>query len=300
MERVRTVMVATVGGQPQVVTFALDALLAQGVSVEEIYLLHLSPRNPRVAASLKRLLAEFEAGIYRAANHPCRVHRVPLKDGVNVLEDIRNQRESQAVLGSVQQLLMELKRQGHAVHLCVAGGRRVVALLAVSAAALLCDHRDRVWHIYTPDAIRAQAEEGAIMHVPPEAGVRLVPVPLVPWGEYFPALRSLALGGEETLARHLRRLSAEEERRCQTVWARLTPRQQDVLRAFARGLRPQEVAQTLGVSLNTVNSHKTAILAECRNAWDMEEGSWLDYRFLREQFAPFFRHRPLQGELDSG
>ncbi len=293
-------MVATVGGQPQVVTFALDALLAQGVPVEEIYLLHLSPRNPRVAASLKRLLAEFQDGVYLAANHPCRVRRVPLKDGVNILEDIRNQRESQAVLGSVQRLLMDLKRQGHAVHLCVAGGRRVVALLAVAAAALLCDHRDRVWHIYTPDAIRAQAEEGAIMHVPPEAGVRLVPVPLVPWGEYFPTLRSLALGGEASLDRHLRRLSAEEERRCREVWARLTPRQQAVLRAFARGLRPQEVAEELGVSLHTVNSHKTAVLAECRNAWGMEEGSWLDYHFLRDQFGPFFRHQQAQDDLGSG
>ena len=50
-----SVMVATIGGQPQVVTFALDALLARGEQVREVVVLHLSPRNPRFGRALSRL-----------------------------------------------------------------------------------------------------------------------------------------------------------------------------------------------------------------------------------------------------
>jgi CRISPR-associated protein Csx14 len=35
-------LIATIGGQPQVVTFALDALLAQGEEIAEVYIVHLT------------------------------------------------------------------------------------------------------------------------------------------------------------------------------------------------------------------------------------------------------------------
>jgi len=72
-----------------------------------------------------------------------------------------------------------------------------------------------------------------------------------------------------------------------TLNAEASLRQRDTLLAFARGLTPQDVAEHLHVSLSTVNSHKTAILAECRIAWQLAEEARLDYRFLRERFAGF-------------
>jgi CRISPR-associated protein Csx14 len=71
------------------------------------------------------------------------------------------------------------------------------------------------------------------------------------------------------------------------VYARLSPRQRAVLHAFAAGQRPDEVAAALHITLSTVNSHKTAILAECRIAWALAEEQPLDYRFVRERFAGF-------------
>jgi CRISPR-associated protein Csx14 len=47
------------------------------------------------------------------------------------------------------------------------------------------------------------------------------------------------------------------------------------------------VAEALHISLSTVNTHKTAILAECRIAWGLAEDERLDYRFLKEHFAGF-------------
>lgn len=280
-------MVATLGGQPQVVTFALDALLARGEPIREVVILHLSPENPRVRQALALLTAEFPNDHYQ--DRPCRFRAVPVRTGREELIDIRNAAEADVAWSAVHELIATLKAQGRRLHLCIAGGRRLLALLAMSAAMLHFGHRDRMWHIYTPDVLLKQAQEGAIMHVESQDGVRLIQVPLAPWGAYFPQLRQLAQASPaQVLAAQTHWLDQVEQTRCRLVLTQLTPRQGEVLQAFARGLNPQEVAETLCIALNTVDTHKTVILTECRNAWEIAEDAWLDYHFLSEKFGPYF------------
>lgn len=280
-----TILIATVGGQPQIVTFALDALLAQGEPITQLYLLHLTPPNPRWQQSIQKVLAEFEQQHYHG--RPCRVHRCPILDGTTPLPEIRNEREAEIAGQTIRSLLARLKVEGHKLHLCVAGGRRMLALLVTSAAMLLCDHQDRLWHMYTPEATQARALAGAVMHAQPGDGVQLIPAPLVPWGAYFPALRALALPPAQAVAQQIGQLSATNDLQCRQVYQALTERQQEILTAFVRGNTPQDVAEALHISLSTVNSHKTAILAECRIAWGLAEDARLDYRFFKEHFAGF-------------
>jgi len=281
-------MMATLGGQPQVVTFALDALLARGESIREVVVLHLSPENPRVRQALTLLAAEFPNDHYQ--DRPCRLRPIPVRAGRDQLPDIRNAAEADVAWAAVHELIATLKAQERRLHLCIAGGRRLLALLAMSAAMLHFGHRDRMWHIYTPDEFLDQAQEGAIMHAVPQNGVQLIPVPLAPWGAYFPQLRQLAQAPPpaQVLATQTHWLGEMERKRCRQVLTQLTPRQTEVLQAFARGLSPQAVAEELCVTLATVDSHKTVLLAECRNAWEMPEDAWLDYHFLHEKFGLYF------------
>jgi CRISPR-associated protein Csx14 len=134
--------------------------------------------------------------------------------------------------------------------------------------------------------------------------VRLIQVPMLPWGAYLPGLRVLArtpgapgegddvpVSPAAVLALHGQLMAPQERERCRRVLAALTPRQSEVLRAFAGGGTPQDVAESLYITLKTVDSHKTAILAECRLAWAMPADHWLDYHFLRERFGWFFESR---------
>lgn len=283
----KTVMVATLGGQPQVVTFALDGLLSRGEPVEEVYVLHLSPEQPGARQSLARLAQEFANDQY--AGRPCRFRRVALANGAGPLTDIRNAADAEATLQTVRSLLAELKTQGCRLHLCISGGRRLIGLLVTSIAALLCDHQDTLWHMHTPDAFRARAEGGAVMHAEPQDGVQLIQVPLAPWGAYFPQLRAMALPLQQALAQEMNSLSTVNDPACRAVYDRLSERQREVLLALARGLTPQEVAEMLHITLSTVNTHKTTILAECRNAWALADEMRLDYRFVRERFAGFLQ-----------
>lgn len=286
-----TSLLAPVGGQPQVITFAIDSLLRMGEEIDEVYLLHLAPQEPRLNHALHCLYREFQDDRY--AGRLCRLRRVPLAGaGALPLADIRTATDAEIAWQTARGLIGDLKQQGHRLHLCVAGGRRVMGLMMLAAASLLCDHQDRLWHLYTPTALRQQAAEGAILHAPPDSGVALIPVPMAPWGAYFPALRAMAQAPQEAVAREMGWLRSGDDRRCEAVLTSLTRRQKETLAAFARGLRPQEVAAALGVTLGTVNAHKTAILAECRIAWEVAPEERVDFHFIAQHFGPHLRGQP--------
>jgi CRISPR-associated protein Csx14 len=281
-------LVATTAGGPQIVTFALDELLQRGEAIHEVIVVHLSPQaDPLTGQALVKLTAEFPDDHY--TGQPCRLRFFPIRRGSSKLDDIRDDAAVNVAWSAIYELISSLKTQGRHLHVCITGGRRMLALLAMSAAMLHFDHHDRLWHMYTPSEFLERARNGAIMHARPEDGVRLLQVPLVPWGAYLPALRALAQASPvEIVAAQTRWLDSAERARCRAVAERLTTRQSDVLRAFADGQSPQEVAETLCVTVKTVHAHKTVILGECRNGWELPEDARLDYHFLREKFGRYF------------
>jgi CRISPR-associated protein Csx14 len=284
-----SILVATMAGGPQVVTFALDELLQRGEVIHEVIVIHLSPQaDPLTGQALTKLMAEFPDDRY--AGQPCRLRFFPIRKDSRRLDDIRDDAAVNVAWSTIYELIASLKTQGRHLHVCISGGRRMLALLAMSAAMLHFDHRDRLWHMYTPSEFLERARDGAIMHARPEDGVRLLQVPLVPWGAYLPALRALAQASPmEVVAAQTRWLDSAERAHCRAVVEQLTPRQLDVLRAFADGQSPQEVAETLCVTVKTVHAHKTVILSECRNAWEFPQDARLDYHFLREKFGRYFQ-----------
>ena len=288
-QKTGSTLVATMAGGPQVVTFALDQLLQRGEVIEEVIVVHLSPQmDPLTGQALVKLAAEFPDDHY--LGRACRLRLFPIRQGGKRLDDIRDDAAINVAWSAIYELIASLKTQGRHLHVCITGGRRMLALLAMSAAMLHFDHHDRLWHMYTPSEFLEQARDGAIMHARLEDGVQLLQVPVVPWGAYFPALRALAQASPmEVVAAQTRWLDSAERARCRAVVERLTPRQLDVLRAFAAGQSPQEAAETLYVTVKTVHAHKTVILSECRNAWELPEDPRLGYHFLREKFGRYFQ-----------
>ncbi len=282
------VLVVTLGGQSQVVTLALDALLDQGYAIGELIVVHLSEQNPRYQAALAQLASAFASGVYR--DHPLRYRPYPVLLGGAPVSDIHSEASTDAVLNTFHHLLQHLKQQSISVHLCISGGRRMLGVLAMSAALIHFDYGDRIWHLYSTDAIRTQTHEGTLLHLPPGTpGVRLLPVPVRPWGYLFSALRvSPDADARAAMASQDAALAVAEDARCQLVYDRLTPRRRDVLRAFAEGLTPQQVANKLSIELSTVSSHQTAIYQECQAVWDLPATTKVDYRWVRDAFARFF------------
>lgn len=177
------IALVTMGGQAQVVTFTVDSLLAMGEPLSGVLVLHLSPEDPRVRRALTQLSAEFAGGRYQG--RPLEFRRIPVQADGRPLAAITDGREAEAAWALARDLLTELKGEGRALHICIAGGPRLLGLTLTTAAMLQCDHQDRLWHLYTPPELRERSREGAVLHPPPDAGVRLIPVPFVPWGSIF-------------------------------------------------------------------------------------------------------------------
>lgn len=271
-------MLATLGGQPQVITFALDFLLDRGEVITEVIVLHLS--GPRINQALARVSAEFTGDQYRG--QPCRLRMMPLRAGDERLHDIQSEADAQAAHTMLRDVMASLKRERQRLHICVGGGRRIMALLLMSAAMFQGDYQDRLWHIYTPDAIKEQARDGALMHVPPDAGMRLIAVPFAPMAMYFPGLRDLTQPTPAPL------IDSVTRTRCEEVINALTPRELEVLRVLAAGHRPQEAARELSISINTLETHKRKLFELCRAAWPDQDT--VRYHHLADWFGPYFAH----------
>lgn len=277
MEQVTgTILVATLGGQPQVITFTLDELLARGFLIREVIILYLAAEGGRVNRALERLQAEFEGDRYRG--QPCRLRPMPIRVGLNRLHDIQNDQDVVTTSDMLRELISRLKRERYQLHVCLSGGRRMMALLLVPLAMTHFGYGDRLWHLYTPAEFQAQARDGQVMHARPEDGVRLLQVPFVPLG---------ALGGSASLDQPAAQPDQTAWSRCRAVLVKLSQRQRDVLRLLASGQTPQQVANQLSISIKTFNSHNSAILAECRLVWEVPPEQRLDYHFIQSHFGPF-------------
>jgi CRISPR-associated protein Csx14 len=283
----KTTLAVTLGGQPQVVTFMLDALLARRECIDQVVVTYLSG-SPRCTTAFQRLTEEFSGDHYQGK--PCRLRAAPLRLRGENLVDVSEPTAVEAVRQHFFDLLAGLKAQGQRVHLGLSGGRRIMALMALEAAMQHLTPADRLWHIHTKPELAAADRDGRLMHAGEKHTITLLPVSFVPWASYFPALRSLLqTSGEAVRASILNWLEPEEWDRCAQVWQSITLRQQDVLRALAGGLSRPQAADELYIAVTTIDTHQRAILDECSKHWNNDEKIKFDANFLRERFGPFLK-----------
>lgn len=291
------VLIATLGGKPQVVTFALDCLLALNTPITHVFAVHLSG-DPRIQRALGKLDTELSS--YNKPReiklHPIAIHAPrytpenpsPLTLG-KALEHIDDPEAATAIWLTMHRLISTLKSNDASIDLCLAGGPRLISLQALSVATLLFTPRDRCWHLYTPEELRKLAGEGDIMHLKQESGMRLISVPFVPMGMIFPNLQmAMYLSPEQIVAERTQYISDLEVQHCRNVAQQLTKRQRDVLHAFACApaeASVNDVANQMNIAVATVNTHKSAILQCCRNEWVLLPDLALTHHFLHDKFG---------------
>ncbi len=289
-------LVATLGGKPQVVTFTLDLLLQQNIPISEVIVVHLATaQDPRIERSIQLLKNEFRGDRY-SNGQTIHFHHHILRHNGLPLEEITDEASADDVLNELHELILNLKERHCIVHFSISGGRLLLSLFSMSAAILSFEHEDRMWHIYTPPSLLERAKDGAILHATPEDGVRLIPVPLALLGEGIRSQLVAALPPEadppsarEIIRTQEELAEAEERRRCDYVTRLLTPRQLEVLQAFANGLHPSAVAEQLSISSPTVSTHTTVLLSLCREAWSIKTRERLDYRFVQLKFGRYLK-----------
>jgi CRISPR-associated protein Csx14 len=278
-------LVAILGGRPQLVTFMLDKLLAHGEPIDQVVVLYLA-YYPRSKVAYQRLVEAFTGDHY--AGRPCRFRGVPIRAGKDNLLDIRTPQEAEIVRQNVHFLLGELKEQGHIIHLGLSGGRRLISFTALAAAMQYLTPADHIWHLNVTPELGDTDPEDALLHAPEDSEVYLLPVPFVPWAAYFPGLVPLLTPSREGLPDPIMPwLSSDDRACCVAAWRMLTIRQREVLEALAEGLPRKEIAQRLGISASTVDSHRNNILSQCSQVWFERQGKEVSLQYIKRCFASF-------------
>lgn len=228
-----TIFIATLGAEPQVVTLALDALLASKEPISRVIVVHTAADRPPIDASLRTLQAEFlEYNYY--GNQLLFIPHI-LADSAGPLADVATASEIEAAFQNFYTLLRQYKHAGCRLHLSIAGGRKTIALFAMAAAQIWFEGEDRVWHLISlPKLIHERA-----LHAASPTDVTLIPVPVAHWGRMTPDDRVRARDFIENV---------------------LTPAEREVAALLVReGLSNEVLAQRLGKRPKTIANQLTSV-----------------------------------------
>ncbi len=246
-------LIATLGTEPQGVTWMLDWLLARGFAIGEVLVLHTTASV--IEPALNILQNEF-AGSYPGIRY--RAEAVQGDDGP--IQDIASEKDTWAFLRAVYRAIRQTKRAGRAVHLSLTGGRKTMAVYAMVAAQLLFDENDRAWHM-----ISEVHWSGAVrrMHATPLDRFQVVSVPVVRWSDAAVVQVLLAEVDDpwEALRRQQEFTLQEVIRRRREFWDHhLTPALREVAELLVReGLDNAEIARRLHKSEHTIANQLTRI-----------------------------------------
>lgn len=280
-------LVATLGGQPQIVTFTLDLLLRRGIPIYEVIVVHPAA-SPYIQQSLKRLNDEFVRDRYtfEGRSLTIRFRRQVLNHYDTIIDDIVDEGTANGALDTIGELIRSLKQQRRIIHFSISAGRRLMSFLSFSAALLYFGTQDELLHLYTPESVKERVDGSGVMHVPPGMGQRLIEVPFARAAQPVLALM-LNRSPSDTIQTQLEEHEAEEQRWCQQVMDGLTKKQRQVLLLLAQGMHPTEAAKALNIQLSTLNSHTSAIYDACRTVWNVPDKEQVNYRYVQLKFANY-------------
>jgi len=231
-----TILGATLGTEPQVVTLAVDALLADGIPLSRVIVVHTLPDREPIQSSLAQLRHEFVSAQYYGDRLLFYPHLLAGLSGP--LADITTATEIDDAFRSLYTLLRQFKQAGCKVHLSIAGGRKTMTLFAMAAAQILFGPEDEVWHVVSSPSLLHSKK----LHAAPADEVRLVPVPLVHWESFQPDNGSRAREFLDIV---------------------LTPAEREVAVLLAReGLSNAALASQLGKSPKTIANQLYSIYAK--------------------------------------
>jgi CRISPR-associated protein Csx14 len=287
MQERKHTLVATLGGQPQIVTFALDLLLRRGTPIEEVIVVHPAA-SPDLQQSLQRLKAEFAGDRYLFEGHSLcmRFRQQVLSHHSVIIDDIVDETTASGALDTIGEMIRELKQQRHIIHFSITGGRRLMAFLSFSAALLYFESPDELLHLYTPEQAKVDSSTSDVMHVPAHYGQHLIKVPFASAAQ--PVLAwMLNHSSSATIQTYDEQRKAEEQKRCRQVVGALKGKALKVLQGLARGLHPNEVAAALCIKPSTISTYTNVIYQLCRNVWNVPENIQVNYLFVQARFSDY-------------
>jgi CRISPR-associated Csx14 family protein len=263
------VLIATLGSEPQVVTAALDLIKRQGVTIQQLSIIHTTTTQFGLAEGLERLRQALTQPPYQGrisvSYHPVE------SDSGAALADIDNLEAAQAFFCTLYRLARQAKQAGQTIHLSIAGGRKTMALYGMLTAQLLFDENDRLWYLVSGGDFLSSKR----LRPRPGDQVALVQVPVILWSQVSPVFSQLkAIDDPFAAIERVQALRLGEKADAARVFilGSLSPAERRVVELLVReGLSDQAIARRLSLSARTVEAHLRSAYAKAGERWDMPE-----------------------------
>jgi RNA polymerase sigma factor (sigma-70 family) len=260
-----SVLIATLGSKPQLVTLALDCLREMGEVPKSLRVIHASKARPETRNALEKIVSDIQGSYPRLDYKP-----VELQDRGGALGDITSPEEVQVAFRTLYAQVRATKLDEKKVHLLIAGGRRTLTVAGMATAQMLFDDEDRLWHL----ASHPDLEASGRLHAGAGEWCRLIPIPVIAWGRLSPvfdALRSVDDPFEAARRLSNLRLREQWDQARIFVLSKLSPAEQNVVKLLVKdGLRQNEIADILCISARTVEQHLRSAYQKAEEHWDLE------------------------------
>ena len=275
-----SVLIVTLGVNPQVVTISLDLLKQGDHQIDEITTVFTN--NQKVVEGLNRLDKELQ----KLGGPP---HRsVPIMGEQGPVSDFWTKADSTALFRTLYREIKGYKQQGRRIHLSIAGGRGIMGAYALVVAQLLFDEHDQAWYLFSEFW---QQDRNRKMHLEPGDHAVLVPVPVLRWSPMAMTAADFAFSDDpwQVIERQQELQQRERDVRIQAFLKSLPRVQQAVARLLAEGLDNQTIAARRGKSVHTVKKQVSELFAEWRVFWGLPEGASVRDQVVAELAGYFAR-----------
>ncbi len=274
------VLLATLGTEPQVVTLTLDALISKGHNISGVIIVYTD--HPAITKNLGVLQEEFKQSYLDVS-----LWLVPVTSAHGCVKDFLNEEDLRCLWRTLYVEIRRARQAGCSIHMCISGGRKVMAVIAMSVAQLLFGPGDQVWYLFTEGWKPGKERR---LHAGKSDKVALLPIPVLRWSEADIPLRTVAdLSEPQEVLTWYKRLTdkAEEKRKDEFVRHWLTPAEREVVRLACLGYDNAAIAAKLAKQEQTVANQLRGVYEKLRELLDFPDYT-VDRNVLISRFAPYF------------
>lgn len=274
------VMIATVGVEPQVVTLTLDLLLSRSFQIKEVALLYTS--YPMVLSAIEKLKREFDSAYYRNI----KMTAILIANENEVFEDFRSAEDVNSMLNTMYKVISEYRKKGSIIHLSIAGGRKLMGIMAIVTAQILFGAKDHVWYLITEGWKPGGSRN---MHCNESGKHILLEVPLVRWDESYLLLDMAEFVTPSDLLHWQENLSqnVKMRRRREFVERWLSKAERQVVFLACQGLDNANIAKRLHKQERTVANQLTSVYEKLYE-WLGFPDCKIDRSIMIAELAPYF------------
>lgn len=274
------VLLTTLGTEPQVVTLSLDALLTKGHNISEVIVVYTE--HPAITKNIGLLQKEFEQ------NYPgVTLRSIPVTGTKGLVKDFLNEEDLRGLWRTLYVEIRRARQVGCRFHMCISGGRKVMAVIAMSVAQLLFGPGDQAWYLLT-EGWRPGSER--YLHASKTDNVILLAIPVLRWSEADTLLRTVAeLNDPQEVVAWYKRLTdkAGEKRKDEFVRHWLTPAEREVVHLACLGYDNAAIAKRLAKQEQTVANQLRRVYEKLRELLGFPDYT-VDRNVLISRFAPYF------------